>query len=77
MNRRLVKAGPPQLWHKVAHDMVVARPVLRVQRSFARNSVLYCQFSVYGATRGGNGQTFMPQVSAGCLSASFLELSSA
>jgi hypothetical protein len=43
----------------------VRRPVLRVQRSFTRNSVLYCQFSVYGATRGGNAQTFMPQVSAG------------
>ena len=40
------------------------RPVLRVQRSFARNAVLYCQFSVYGAARGENA-SLMPQVTAG------------
>jgi VWFA-related protein len=40
------------------------RPVLRVQRSFARNAVLYCQFSAYGAAREEKS-SLMPQVTAG------------
>jgi VWFA-related protein len=40
------------------------RPVLQVRRSFARDSVLYCQFSVYGAARDEKG-SLMPRVTAG------------
>jgi VWFA-related protein len=40
------------------------RPVLTVRRSFAPGSVLYCQFSVYGAARDQNG-SLMPRVTAG------------
>jgi hypothetical protein len=42
----------------------VKRPVLQVRRSFARDAVLYCQFSVYGAAREEKS-TLMPQVRAG------------
>jgi len=40
------------------------RPVLRVRRAFAPDSVLYCQFSVYGARRADDG-SLMPRVTAG------------
>jgi VWFA-related protein len=40
------------------------RPVLKVRRSFAPGSVLYCQFSVYGAARDEKG-SLMPRVTAG------------
>jgi VWFA-related protein len=39
------------------------RPVLQVRRSFATDSVLYCQFSVYGA--GKEDASLMPRVRAG------------
>jgi VWFA-related protein len=42
----------------------VKRPVLQVRRSFPRDAVLYCQFSVYGAAREEKS-TLMPQVRAG------------
>jgi VWFA-related protein len=40
------------------------RPVLQVQRTFAPNTTLYCQFGVYGAARDEKG-SLMPQVTAG------------
>jgi VWFA-related protein len=40
------------------------RPVLQVRRSFATDAVLYCQFSVYGATKEEGG-SLMPRVRAG------------
>jgi hypothetical protein len=40
------------------------RPVLQVRRSFGRDSLLYCQFSVYGAAREEKG-SLMPRVTAG------------
>jgi hypothetical protein len=40
------------------------RPVLEVRRSFNRDALLYCQFSVYGAAREENG-SLLPQVRAG------------
>jgi hypothetical protein len=40
------------------------RPVLQVRRSFATDSVLYCQFSVYGARKEESG-SLMPRVRAG------------
>jgi VWFA-related protein len=40
------------------------RPVLQVRRSFARGSVLYCQYSVFGAAREEKG-SLMPDVTAG------------
>ena len=39
------------------------RPVLQVRRSFATDSVLYCQFSVYGARK--EDRSLMPRVRAG------------
>jgi len=40
------------------------RPVLRVSRTFEPGSILYCQYSVYGAQRAETG-ALMPQVKAG------------
>jgi VWFA-related protein len=40
------------------------RPLLKVRRAFAPGSVLYCQFSVYGASKPDD-RSFMPRVSAG------------
>jgi hypothetical protein len=40
------------------------RPVLQVRRTFAPNTTLYCQFSVYGAARDEKG-SLMPDVKAG------------
>jgi hypothetical protein len=39
------------------------RPVLQVRRAFATDSVLYCQFSVYGARK--EDSSLMPRVRAG------------
>ncbi len=39
------------------------RPVLQVRRSFATDSILYCQFSVYGARKDDG--SLMPRVRAG------------
>lgn len=40
------------------------RPVLQVQRAFATDSTLYCQYSVYGAAKEETG-SLMPRVTAG------------
>jgi len=40
------------------------RPVLQVQRAFATDSTLYCQYSVYGAAKAETG-SLMPRVTAG------------
>lgn len=40
------------------------RPVLQVQRAFATDSTLYCQYSVYGAAKPETG-SLMPRVTAG------------
>jgi VWFA-related protein len=40
------------------------KPVLEVGRSFARDAMLYCQYTVYGAARDEKG-TLMPRVRAG------------
>jgi VWFA-related protein len=40
------------------------KPVLQVGRSFPREAMLWCQFSVYGAARDEKG-SLLPQVSAG------------
>jgi VWFA-related protein len=42
----------------------VRRPVLQLERSFARDATLWCQFSVYGAARREDG-SLMPEVTAG------------
>jgi VWFA-related protein len=40
------------------------RPVLQVRRTFTTDSILYCQYSVYGAAKEKKG-SLMPRVSAG------------
>ena len=40
------------------------RPVLQVKRSFAPDSILYCQYGVYGAEREEKG-SLLPRVTAG------------
>jgi VWFA-related protein len=40
------------------------RPVLQVRRAFATDTTLYCQYSVYGATKEETG-SLMPRVTAG------------
>ena len=63
-------AGPLRVSTPVLSDALESgpdgskRPVLQVRRSFATDSILYCQYSVYGAQRETTG-ALMPRVRAG------------
>jgi VWFA-related protein len=57
-----LRTSSPILTDQVQQGAARPRPVLRLPRRYSSDSVLYCEYEVYGAKTDGNG---MPRVAAG------------
>jgi hypothetical protein len=57
-----LRTSTPIVTDRVQEGGSRPRPVLRLPRRYSRDSVLFCEYEVYGAARGDSG---LPQVVAG------------